>query len=118
MVFSHQSTHLQVDTNSRSASRALSVINVLSTQPWANSPKILVSLVRSLVRLRLTYGLEAMPHITDSGLARLTNIEVHGLRATLGLQRSVPHTLVYREAGVPPLGLYIQLSAAKYKSHC
>ena len=120
MVFSRQGrTHLQVDNNSRSASRALSVIKVLSTQPWANSPKILVSLVRSLVRLRLTYGLEAMPHITDSGLARLTNIVVHGLRTTLGLPRSAPHSLVYREApGMSPLGQYIQLSAAKYKSRC
>ena len=49
---------------------------VLVTQPWANTPKVLVNLVRSLVRLRLFYGLEAMPHLTETGLARLTNIEV------------------------------------------
>ncbi len=43
-------------------------------------------------------GLEAMPHITDSGLARLTRIEVHGLRIALRLPRSAPHSLVYRDA--------------------
>ena len=70
------------------------------------------------MRSRLTYGLEAMPHITDSDLARLTRIEVHGLRIALGLLRSAPHNLVYREAGVLPLGQHIQLSAAKYKFRC
>ena len=117
--FSRQGrTNLQVDNNARNASRALNLIKALSTHPWANSPKILISLVRSLVRSRLTYGLEAMPHITDTGLARLTWIEVHGLWITLGLPRSAPHSLVYREAGVLPLGQHIQLSAAKYKFRC
>ena len=88
-------THLQVDNNARNASRALIVIKALSAQPWANSPKIHVSLVRSLVRSRLIYGLEAIPYITDSGLARLTQIEVHGLRTALGLPRSAPDSLVY-----------------------
>ena len=74
--FSRQGrTNLQVDNNARNASRALNLIKALSAQPWANSPKILVCLVRCLVRSRLTYGLEAMPHITDTGLARLTRIE-------------------------------------------
>ena len=117
--FSRQGrTNLQVDNNARNASRALNLIKALSAQPWANSPKTLVSLVRCLVRSRLTYGLEAMPHITDTGLARLTRIEVHGLRIALGLPQSAPHSLVYREAGVLPLGQHIQLSAAKYKFRC
>ena len=101
-----------MDNNARNASRALIVIKALSAQPWANSPKILVSLVRSLVRSRLTYGLEAMPRITDSALARLTRIEVHGLRTSLGLPRSAPHSLVYREAGMLPLGQHIKLSTS------
>ena len=117
--FSRQGrTNLQVDNNARNASRALNLIKALSAQPWANSPKTLVSLVRCLVRSRLTYGLEAMPHITDTGLARLTRIEVRGLRIALGLPQSAPHSLVYREAGVLPLGQHIQLSAAKYKFRC
>ncbi|MCB4773549.1 MAG: reverse transcriptase family protein, partial [Sulfurovum sp.] len=73
-------TNRHVDHNARNASRALNVIKVLSTQPWANPPKLLVSLVRSLVRSRLVYGLEAMPSITETGLKRLTAIEVRALR--------------------------------------
>ena len=46
-------------TTPATPSRALNVIKVLSTQPWENPPKVLVSLVRSLVRSRLVYGLEA-----------------------------------------------------------
>ena len=38
------------DHNAHNASHALNVIKVLSTQPWANPPKVLVSLMRSLVR--------------------------------------------------------------------
>ena len=52
-------TNQQVAHNARNASRALNVIKVLSAQPWANTPKILVNVVRALVRSRLSYGLEA-----------------------------------------------------------
>ena len=40
-------TNQQVAHNARNASRALSVIKVLSAQPWANTPKILVNVVRT-----------------------------------------------------------------------
>ena len=107
-------TNRHVDHNARNASRALNVIKVLSTQPWANPPKVLVSLVRSLVRSRLVYGLEAMPSITETGLKRLTAIEVRALRLALGLLQSAPHSLVYRDAGLLPLRDQIQLMTAKY----
>ena len=61
-------TNQQVAHNARNASRALNVIMVLSAQPWANIPKILVNVVRALVRSRLSYGLEAMPHLSKRGL--------------------------------------------------
>ena len=107
-------TNRHVDHNACNASRALNVIKVLSTQPWANPPKVLVSLVRSLVRSRLVYGLEAMPSITETGLKRLTAIEVRALRLALGLPQSAPHSLVYRDAGLLPLRDQIQLMTAKY----
>ena len=107
-------TNRHVDHNARNASRTLNVIKVLSTQPWVNPPKVLVSLVRNLVRSRLVYGLEAMPSITETGLKRLTAIEVRALRLALGLPQSVPHSLVYRDAGLPPLRDQIQLMTAKY----
>ena len=73
-----------------------------------------MSLVRSLVRSRLVYGLEAMPSITETGLKRLTAIEVRALRLALGLPQSAPHSLVYRDAGLLPLRDQIQLMTAKY----
>ena len=51
-------TNQQVAHNARNASRALNVIKVVSAQPWANTPKIPVNVVRALVRSRLSYGLE------------------------------------------------------------
>ena len=75
---------------------------------------VLVSLVRSLVRSRLVYGLEAMPSITETGLKRLTAIEVRALRLALGLPQSALHSLVYRDAGLLPLRDQIQLMTAKY----
>ena len=103
-----------VDHNARNASRALNVIKVLNTQPWANPPKVLVSLVKSLVRSRLFYGLEAMPSITETGLKRLTAIELLALSLALGLPHSVPHSLVSRDARLLPLRDQIQLMTAKY----
>ena len=67
-------TNQQVAHNARNASRALNVIKVVSSQPWANTPKMPVKVVRALVRSRLSYGLEAMPHLSKTRLARLTAI--------------------------------------------
>ena len=111
-------TNQQVAHNARNASRALNVIKVLSAQPWANTPKIPVNVVRSLVRSRMSYGLEAMPHLSKTGLARLTAIEVRGLRLALGLPQSVPQCLVYREAGLLPFRRHIQLVCSKYVFRC
>ena len=106
-------TNQQVAHNARNASRALNVIKVLSAQPWANTPKILVNVVRALVRSRLSYGLEAMPHLSKTGLARLTAIEMRGLRLAVGLPQSVPQCLVYREVGLLPFRRHIQLVCSK-----
>ena len=111
-------TSQQFAHNARNASRALNVIKVLSAQPWANTPSILVNVVRALVRSRLSYGLEAMPHLSKTGLARLTATEVRGLRLALGLPQSVPQCLVYREAGLLPFRRHIQLVCSKYVFRC
>ena len=55
-----------------------------------------------------------MPSITETGLKRLTAIEVRALRPALGLPQSVPHSLVYRDAGLLPLRDQIQIMTAKY----
>ena len=63
---------------------------IVSSILEVNTPKILVNVVRALVRSRLSYGLEAMPHLSKTGLARLTAIEVRGLRLALGLPPPPP----------------------------
>ena len=73
-----------------------------------------MNVVRALVRSRLSYGLEAMPHLSKMGLARLTAIEVRGLRLALGLPQSVPQCLVYREAGLLPFRRHIQLVCSMF----
>ena len=95
------------------------MIKVLSAQPWANTPKILVNVVRALVRSRLSYGQEAMPHLSKTGLARFTAIEVRGLRLALGraaVRAAVPG--VQREAGLLPFRRHIQLVCSKYVFRC
>ena len=67
---------------------------------------------------RLSYGLEAVPHLSKTGLTRLTAIEVRGLRLVLGLPQSVPQCLVYREAGLLPFRRHIQLVCSKYVFRC
>ena len=111
-------TNQQVAHNARNASRALNVIKVLSAQHWANTPKILVNVVRALVRSRLSYGLEAMPRLSKTGLARLTAIEVRGLRLAFELPQSVRLCLVYREAGLLPFRRHIKLVCSKYVFRC
>ena len=59
-----------------------------------------------------------MPHLSKTGLARLTAIEVRGLRLALGLPQSVPQCLVYREAGLLPFRRHIQLVCSKYVFRC
>ena len=109
-MFSRQGqTHLQADNNARSASCALNVIKVLSAQPRANSPKILL----------VWYGAWcARGHAAHHRLGPSPSHQQDGRHAGSWATRSAPHILVYIEAGVLPLWQYIQLSAAKYKFRC
>ena len=59
-----------------------------------------------------------MPHLSKTGIARLTAIEVRGLRLALGLPQSVPQCLVYLEAGFLPFRRHIQLVCSKYAFRC
>lgn len=110
VMFSRQGqTHLQADNNARSASCALNVIKVLSAQPRANSPKILL----------VWYGAWcARGHAAHHRLGPSPSHQQDGRHAGSWATRSAPHILVYIEAGVLPLWQYIQLSAAKYKFRC
>ena len=84
--------------------------------PWANQPKTMITLVKSLVRSRLYYGLEAcydMPaSLITSGIERA---ECRAIKLALGLPRATPRYLAYREAGMLPAKLYLQFICSKYQ---
>ena len=48
-----------VHSNIQSALRATNLIKLLSRMPWSNQPKTMITMVKSLVRSLLYYGLEA-----------------------------------------------------------
>ena len=95
-----------------------SLISLMVSVDVKHHVYLLTNVVRALVRSRLSYGLEAMPHLSKTGLARFTAIEVPGLRLALGLPQSVPQCLVYREAGLLPFRRHIQLVCSKYVFRC
>eukprot|EP00745_Piridium_sociabile_P040864 TRINITY_DN7953_c0_g1_i4.p1 TRINITY_DN7953_c0_g1~~TRINITY_DN7953_c0_g1_i4.p1 ORF type:complete len:1264 (+),score=154.07 TRINITY_DN7953_c0_g1_i4:321-4112(+) len=100
--------------NRSRAARAANLIKMLSRVPWANKPKTMVVLVGSLVRSRLTYGLEAFWDIPPTTLKAMEAVECRALKISLGLPRATPNALVYREAGLLPLEYQVRLMCAKY----
>ena len=105
---------LHVTKNVTKASKAINLIKMLSYSPWAKPSKVMVGLVVSLVRSRLTYGMEAFYDLPPSHLKRLEVAECQALKRALGVPRGTPNVLVYRDAGLLPLKNHIQLMCAKY----
>ena len=103
-----------VRNNIASARKAVNLIKVLSHFPWANHPKTMVTLVQSLVRSRLLYGLETAFDPSPSLLKDLEITECKALKVGLGLPRATPKALVYREAGLLPIKYVLQFICAKY----
>ena len=101
-----------VHSNIQSALRATNLLKLLSRMPWANQPKTMITLVKSLVRSRLYYGLEAcydMPaSMITSGIERA---ECRPIKLALGLPRPTPRYLAYR----PTAKLYLQFICSKYQ---
>ena len=98
-------TNQQVAHNARNASRALNVIKVVSAQPWANTPKIPVNVVRALVRSRLSYGLEFNAPPLENGSS--PSHRHRGARSATGpraaaVRAAVPGVQRGRAPPVPP----------------
>ena len=76
----------------------------------------MITLVKSLVRSRLYYGLEAcydMPaSLITSGIERA---ECRPIKLALGLPRATPRYLAYRPTGMLPAKLYLQFICSKYQ---
>ena len=87
----------------------------LSRMPWANQPKTMITLVKSLVRSRLYYGLEACYDMPPSLITAIEQAECRAIKLALGLPRATPRYLAYREAGMLPAKLYLQFICSKYQ---
>ena len=104
-----------VHSNIQSALRATNLVKLLSRMPWANQPKTMITLVKSLVRSRLYYGLEACYDMPPSLITAIERAECRAIKLALGLPRATPRYLAYREAGMLPAKLYLQFICAKYQ---
>ncbi len=103
-----------VHNNIQSALRATNLVKLLSRMPWANQPKTMIALVKSLVRSRLYYGLEACYDMPASLITAIEQAECRAIKLALGLPRATPRYLAYREAGMLPAKLYLQFICSKY----
>ena len=73
-----------------------------------------MSLVMSLVRSRLVYGMEAARDMPRTYINRLMSVECGLLRGILGLPRGTPAPQVYKEAGVLPFTARLGLSLSSF----
>ena len=105
-------THIKY--NISRARKAINLIKMLRGTPWADSPKSLVQLTNSLVRSRLTYGLEAYWDLKPSLVGLMESTECLALKLAMGLPRCTPTRLVYRDSGLLPLKQHLNLICAKY----
>lgn len=83
--------------------RVLHFIKVISKERWAKDPKFLTHLVRSLVRNRLTYGMDVFHSLPPYQLKELQAIETKALKIALGIPTYAINRLVYSDIGWLPL---------------
>ena len=74
----------------------------------------MITLVRTLVQSRLYYGLEAFYDLPPSLVTAIERVECRAIKLALGLPRSTPRYLAYREAGLLPTSQHVKLICAKY----
>ena len=103
-----------ISSNALKAQAAVNIIKMLSRTPWASATKTMITLVQSLVRSRLLYGLEAFFEATPRLIEKLRVVETKALKIALGLPQWTPVHLVYREAGILPLGEEIRRRLANH----
>ena len=103
-----------INSNIAASVRAVNLIKILASQPWANHPNLMVTLVQSLVRSRLLFGLETSFEQSKTMRDKLERAECKALKIALGLPRATPRALTYREAGILPIGHVLQQRCATY----
>lgn len=103
-----------VKENLAKAKKAINLIKALAVMPWANHPKTMVTLVKTLVRSRLFFGIETFHDLHPCRLNEIEILECKALKIALGLPKCTPRHLTYREAGMLPAEKYIKLKCACY----
>ena len=91
---------------------------MIKYEPWA-TPKSPIHLVKSLIRSRLTYGIEAFFTASQSDLDLLGQIERKALKSALNLPPCAKTDLLYQEIGWMSLEFTARMQCAKFeaKSH-
>ena len=83
VTFSSQGTyHEHVKAAVLKARSALNLMKQVSREPWASSPKLMVTLATALVRSRLLYGVEAFFGITQSQWQSLEQVYRQSVTST------------------------------------
>jgi ribonuclease HI len=100
------------------ASKALGIIKAMSRIPWAAKSDLLVTLVQTLVRSRLLYGIEAFFSTSEHQISKLVAVECQALKIALGVPKCTANHLVYREAGLLPFEEEIKRRCANYLTRC
>jgi len=82
-----------VHSNIQSPLRATNLVKLLSRMPWANQPKTMTTLVKSLVRSRIYYGLKACYDMPASLITAIERAECQAIKLALGLPRATTQVL-------------------------
>ena len=93
---------------------ALNFIKIIAKESWAKNTKFLIYLVKTLVRSRLMYGMEAFHSLSKMQLRKLSQIETRALKSALGIPIMAVNKLVYRDIDWLPLKYLMKLNCAKF----
>ena len=94
------------------AYKALNLIKTIAKKHWARGTKFLITVVRAVVRSRLTYGQECFFAAAPSHLKIIESIETIALKIALGVPKYAQNRLVYAEVG------WLSLSEERYLRTC
>ena len=96
------------------AIKRLNFMKIVSSQHWSQDTKILLHLVVSLVRSKLTYGQEVYFSAPSYLLNKLQSIDSKAVKIALGVPVHSNTINTYREAGILPLLEHRKLSVSKF----
>ena len=103
-----------VDHVTRKSTPALNLLKAVAHEKWATDPKVLTTLVGSLIRSRLLYGCQAFFTLSDSQLKTLCSVETRALKIALDIPTYARNKLVYKTLDWLPLEQEMQRRCTNY----